>query len=262
MHHLTLDRWSQGSSVWHARDARAKAIATLVFLLALATTPPRAAAAIVVYALLLIAGIASARLPLFKMLLRAAAVLPFSAAFGIASWLAGDTVGAAALVEKSYLSALAVLLLAATTPLPALLAGLEWLHVPRLLVLVIQFLYRYLFVISEQAQHMRLAAACRRGAARASRKTTWTAATGALAVLFARSYGRGEGTHRAMLSRGFEGRFHPLHLTRFRWPDTAFLITVCAAILCVRAAAPLMPAIVAHTLGVPCERKPTLEEHV
>ncbi len=237
MHHLTLDRWSHGSSIWHARDARAKTIATLVFLVALATTPPRAAAAIAAYALLLIAGIASARLPLFKMLLRAAAVLPFSAAFGIASWLAGDTVAAAALVEKSYLSALAVLLLAATTPLPALLAGLEWLRVPRLLVLVIQFLYRYLFVISEQAQHMRLAAACRRGPARASRKTAWTAATGALAVLFARSYGRAEGTHRAMLSRGFEGRFRPLHLSSFRWADAAFVVTVCAGILCVRAGA-------------------------
>src|SRR5258708_6808599 len=162
MHHLTLDRWSHGSSIWHARDARAKTIATLVFLVALATTPPRAAAAIAVYALLLIAGIASARLPLFKMLLRAAAVLPFSAAFGIASWLAGDTVAAAALVEKSYLSALAVLLLAATTPLPALLAGLEWLRVPRLVVLGIQFLYRSVFVASEQAQQTRRGGKCAR----------------------------------------------------------------------------------------------------
>jgi len=237
LHHLTLDRWSHGHSLWHARDARAKTIATLVFLVALATTPPQRVVITAIYAFLLIAGIVSARLPVLRMLLRAAAVLPFSAAFGVASWLAGDTAGAIALMEKSYLSALAVLLLAATTPLPALLAGLEWLRVPRLLVLVIQFLYRYLFVISEQAQHMRLAAACRKGAARANRKTGWTAATGALAVLFARSYGRAEGTHRAMLSRGFEGRFHPLRLSRFRWPDAVFALAVCAGLVGVRIAA-------------------------
>ena len=62
---------------------------------------------------------------------------------------------------KSYLSALAVLLLVSTTPLPVLLRGFEMTGAPRFLLMVAQFLYRYLFVISEEAQHMRKAAMAR-----------------------------------------------------------------------------------------------------
>ena len=88
-------------------------------------------------------------------------MLPFTAVFAAVSWLAGDPARGAALVLKSYLSALAVLLLVSTTPLPVLLRGFEIAGAPRFLLMVAQFLYRYLFVISEEAQHMRKAAAWR-----------------------------------------------------------------------------------------------------
>ena len=161
MHHVLLDRWSQGASPLHRRDARAKILTLLVFLVVLATTPADAVVVLATYAALLAAAILIARLPLDGLLLRAMAVLPFSLTFALISWLAGEPMRALALVEKSYLSTVAVLLLAGATPLPLLLGGLERLGAPRLLVLVAQFLYRYLFVLSEQAQHMRLAASCR-----------------------------------------------------------------------------------------------------
>jgi cobalt/nickel transport system permease protein len=150
------------------------------------------------------------------------------------SWLAGEPWRALALVEKSYLSTVAVLLLASTTPLPLLLGGMERLGIPRLLVLVAQFLYRYLFVLSEQAQHMRLAAACREGRAGNRRRSGFGAATGTLAVLFARSYERAEGIHRAMQARGFSGRFALLHTPRFGARDGVFLFVVSAFLVLVR----------------------------
>ncbi len=161
MHHVLLDRWSQGASPLHRRDARAKILTLLVFLVVLATTPADAVAVLATYAALLAAAILIAGLPLGGVLLRAMVVLPFSLTFALISWLAGEPLRALALVEKSYLSTVAVLLLAGATPLPLLLGGLERLGAPRLLVLVAQFLYRYLFVLSEQTQHMRLAASCR-----------------------------------------------------------------------------------------------------
>jgi cobalt/nickel transport system permease protein len=139
-------------------------------------------------------------------------------------------------VEKSYLSTVGVLLLAGTTSLPLLLGGLERLGTPRLLVLVAQFLYRYLFVLSEQAQHMRLAASCREGGVKARRKFRFRAATGALAMLFARSYNRAEGIHRAMQARGFSGRFSLLHPQRFGALDAAFLLFVSVFLVVVRVA--------------------------
>lgn len=236
MHHVLVDQWSQGSSPVHARDPRAKVLVLLMFLIALATTAPDASVTLTIDAALLAAGILIAGLPPGGLLLRAMAILPFSLTFGLISWLAGDRMRAIGLVEKSYLSTVAVLLLVGTTPLPRLLSGLESLGCPRLLVLLAQFLYRYLFVISEQAQHLRLAAACREGNARKNRRSKFHAAAGALAVLFARSYYRAEGIHQAMLARAFAGRFALLNPLRFRATDAFF--TAAMAVLLILARLP------------------------
>lgn len=226
MHLVVLERWSRGRSILHARDARAKILAVLSFLVVVATTPMTSVFPGASYGLFLLGAVLLSRIPVRAMLVRAAVILPFSAVFAAASLLAGDGPRAAALLQKSYLSALAVLLLAGTTPLPELLRGLESLGVPRFLLLVIQFLYRYLFVISEQAQHMRLAAACRGPSFRLlSLRGRWlTAAGGAVSVLFARSYGRAEGINRAMLARCFRGHISLLYSARFKWTDALFLL--------------------------------------
>src|SRR5262249_50681861 len=141
------------------RDARAKLGALLALLIAVSTT--RSQMALLTYGLVLIAAAVIARLPIAAMLSRAALVLPFSATFALMTWLTGDHARALALGGKSFLSGFAALLLVAATPVNQLLAGLESLRAPRALILVIQFLYRYLFVISEQAHHMRFAARAR-----------------------------------------------------------------------------------------------------
>ena len=69
---------------------------------------------------------------------------------------------------------------------------------------IAQFLYRYLFVIADQGQRMRWAAASRDAGrlSRSNRQSLLDRAGGALAVLFACAYNRAEGIHRATLSRG------------------------------------------------------------
>ena len=154
--------------------------------------------------------------------------------FALLSWLSGDTTRAVELILKSYLSALAVLLLVGTTPLAELVRSLELIKVPRFLLTVVQFLYRYLFVVLDEAAHMREAAAARGG-------ITFRAAAGALAVLFARSYSRAEGIHRAMTARGFDGRFHPLSAHSFTAQDGFFAALAVTLPLLARAAAEVMP---------------------
>ena len=176
MHHVVLERWSRRESALHRRDPRAKIIALLVFLVAVATTRHSFAVAGLAYMGLLLAVLLWSRLPLWSALTRATVVLPFTLVFAIITILAGDVERAGLLLGKSYLSALAVLALVSTTPLPQLLRGLEMLGVPRFLLMVAQFLYRYLFVISEEAQHMRVAAASRRTSASAARPSAPTAA--------------------------------------------------------------------------------------
>jgi cobalt/nickel transport system permease protein len=226
MHQVILERWSRRDSVIHRRDARVKVGAAFLTLAVIATTPPAQPMVALGYALVLMAGLIVARLPIGGLLLRAAVVLPFAGTFAIISALAGDPQRSAALVAKSYLSAVTVLILVATTPMPRLLNAIESLGAPRMVVLVIQFLYRYLFVISEQAQHMRMASHCRGKSSRHTkrkRKSRFRAAAGALAVLFGRSYGRAEAIHRAMLARGFNGHFRPLGTAAMRPIDLLYL---------------------------------------
>jgi cobalt/nickel transport system permease protein len=230
LHHVVLERWSRGRSFVHARDARVKVLVLLAYLAAVATTSRFTLGGGACYAAVLAAAAVAAGLPVAGLALRAAAVLPFAGAFALFSLLAGDPGRAAALLTKSYLSAAAVLVLAGTTPLPKLVRGLESLGVPRFLTLVIQFLYRYLFVISEQAQHMRMASLARGGRSRFSH------AAGAVATLFGRSYARAEGIHGAMLARGFDGRMEPLARPRFGWADILFLTAGVAAAAALRLA--------------------------
>ncbi len=222
MHHVELEHWSHRHSFLHHRDARAKIVALLAFLIVLATTPPGANIRIAAYAVVALAAAIAGGLPFFRLLLRATVVLPFSLTFAAMTWAMGDHLRAIALGEKTYISAIAVLAVAGTTPLPSLLNGFESLGAPRVLVSVIQFLYRYLFMISEQAQHMRLAAACRAGIRRSGIRERFKAAAGALGVLFARSYMRADGIHRAMLSRGYNGRIPVADVTEFGIADMVF----------------------------------------
>jgi cobalt/nickel transport system permease protein len=225
LHHVVLERWSRGQSPLHRRDARAKIAALLILLVLIATGHAALGWLGLAYFGLLTAGLLWARLPAGAALARSSLVLPFSLVFAGISLLAGDAGRAAALLIKSYLSALAVLLLISTTPMPQLLRGLESLGVPRFLLMVTQFMYRYLFVISEEAQHMRAAATARGASVRgmAAHGARFRAAAGALAVLFARSYARAESIHQAMLARGFQGRFQPLARAQFRWADAVFV---------------------------------------
>ena len=225
-------------SLLHRRDPRAKLAAAALFLIVLGTAHRNLPALAAALAFLLGAGLVLAKLPIGGALLRSTVVLPFTLIFGAICWVGGDPGRGIAIVLKSYLSALAVLLLVSTTPLPDLLQALESFGTPRFLLMVAQFIYRYLFVISEEAQHMSKAAASR-GATAASltgNRDRFRAAAGALAVLFARSYGRAGDIHRAMLARSFPGRFRTLGTRHFQAADAIFLSVSAATPIAVRVA--------------------------
>lgn len=232
MHHVTLDSWSRIASPLHRLDPRTKILGGAAILLSLVLTHHAYGWLFLSYFLLITSLAALARLPLLAVVLRAGVVLPFAGAVAALNLFGGDPVRAAAVLGKSFLSAYTVLLLLASTPLHALLRGLESLGVPRFFLLVAQFLYRYLFVLSEQAQHMMQARRCR--APRGSRGPLFASAAGAVAVLFARSYARAERIHRAMLARGFQGHFVLLDPPAFGRADLLFLAALAGALGCLQ----------------------------
>ncbi|MGC8793189.1 MAG: energy-coupling factor transporter transmembrane component T family protein [Bryobacteraceae bacterium] len=235
MHHLVLDEWSRRDGWLQKRDPRAKLAVLLACLVALASSRSLTWPVALGFIGMLAAGTRLGRLPVAGVAWRACVVLPFAGAVALAAAVAGQGREAASLLARSYFSAAFAVIVAGTTPLGALLRGLQSLGAPRLFVLVVNFLYRYLFVLSEEAQHMRLAARSR-GACRAAwrrNRSLWRAAAGALAMLFARSQARAGAIHRAMVARGFQGDVVFLGALRMRRGDWLLLAAGCTALMAI-----------------------------
>ena len=239
MHSAVPEQWSCGDSPVHRLDARAKLIPLIAFLIAVAT----ASRALPIFAVelftLFLAVVLWARVSVYRVLMRSAWVLPFTVTFAAISWLAGDSPRALSLLLKSYLSAFAVVIVVATTSVPALLRGFELLGAPRFLLEVGQFLYRYLFVIAITARNMTRAASARSAFEKgwAARHRRFRAIVGALAVLFARSYKQAEEIHRAMCARGFQGRLPVFAIERFQRADAKFALLASLIPVALRLAA-------------------------
>lgn len=108
-----------------------------------------------------------------------------------------------AIVAKGTLGVLGAITLSSTSTAREILRGLERLHLPALMVNIASFMLRYLNVVTDEMERMRIARASRGFEARGIRD--WRILSSVIATLFMRSYERGERVHLAMLSRGFTG---------------------------------------------------------
>jgi cobalt/nickel transport system permease protein len=234
----------------HGLDPRAKIVGLTTVTLVAVSAPIAAWPVHLACAVVLTMVIAVARIPARTIWRRARVVLPpvlFVAAFvpffragGTAYSLGPLTVSEAglavlaAVAAKATIGTVGAVVLGATTSFPAVLRGLDALRVPRAFTLIAAFMYRYLFVIAEEAQRMRTALSSR---AYAPRHALQAAPIGrAATALFLRSYGRGERVHRAMLARGYTGSMPELAPLRFRVADAAFVIAVAVLLIGVRLA--------------------------
>ena len=210
--------YRHGHTIVHRLPAQTKIVATLLFTLVVVATPSTERWAFGAYAVMIIAVAATARLPprfvLPRMLVEIpfvvfALLLPFFAR-GPQVEVLGFTVSASglesafAILAKGTLGVLASIVLAATTELRDLLAGLHRLHVPNLLVQIMAFMLRYVEVVGGEADRMRIARTSRCFEARRDGRLRVLAA--AAGSLFVRAYERGERVHLAMLSRGYDGK--------------------------------------------------------
>ncbi len=136
---------------------------------------------------------------------------------------------------KSWISVQAALLLAFTTPFHELVDGLRQLRLPRVMVAIISFTYRYLAVLVSEGGRMTRARAARSAVVdgRGGGSWLWRArVTGALVgSLFLRSYERSERIYAAMQARGFEGEFRHMHGRQVRAGEYLVLAVVLLACL-------------------------------
>ncbi|MBC7925742.1 MAG: hypothetical protein H7039_08800 [Bryobacteraceae bacterium] len=214
---------STSHGIMHNLDARARLLAALILLGGVSVSG--SSLTFVCVAVLILAALILARVHPGVLLVRTIAILALPMMFVVFSLLAGDQARAVLLLVRSTLSVGVLILFAATTKLPELTRTLAGLGVPEVLTDTIQLVYRYLFVLTDEALRMRDAVQCRGGS------SSLPAAAGSLGVLFARSYSRAERVHWAMLSRGYTGGLPSTESGR-NWgvPEAAVLLISVASV--------------------------------
>jgi cobalt/nickel transport system permease protein len=240
MKHSFLDRYSDRNSFVHRLDPRTKLIATFLFILAVTLTSPSMWSVFAVYLIIIACLIVFSRVPALYVLKRSLVIIPFVLLIAIfvpffrhgesvASynlWIWNVSVsyqGLQVLITiliKAWLSILSLILLTSTTKITDLLRGLEQLRLPRVMVMVLSFMYRYIFILVDEVMRMKQARDSRNfGGSRLWQMKTIGNMAG---TLFIRSYERGERVYDAMLSRGFDGQSRTLHDLNFGLPDLLF----------------------------------------
>ncbi|GAF79388.1 unnamed protein product, partial [marine sediment metagenome] len=242
--HSFLDQYSQRDSLIHRLDPRTKLITTLFFIVAVVLTPPDRWQAFALYFILIVTLLLLSRVPPLYVLKRSLVIMPFVLliAIFIPFFKEGEVAGSYNLwqwqvtvtysglqvfwniLAKAWLSILGLILLTSTTRFSHLLKGLEQLRLPRVMVMLLSFMYRYLFVLVDEVMRMKQARDSRSfGGGRWRRLRTIGNMIG---TLFIRSYERGERVYAAMVSRGFDGRIRTLESLAFRQTDAVFGISL------------------------------------
>ena len=239
-----LDRLGYGSSPAHHLDARAKIIAATGFAIIVASFPKYAVVPLLPLAvvpfliawfgdvpfcvlgrMLLIACPFALMVGLFNPLLDRATVAIGGHVFA-AGWLSY-----ASILVRFALSMTMLAVIVATTALPDLLRGLRLLRIPSALVTQLQFLYRYLFLLADEASRISRARHLREPS---RKRADWRTARAILGSLLWRATDRAERIYLAMQARGFSGEMPSRENARFSAGDFLFLATVVAYCLAAR----------------------------
>ncbi len=244
MIHIHLaDQYKSGSSLIHRLDPRIKIIGTILFIAFATGLPP---GAWVPYTFLWLGSLvvaALSRLGWSYALKRSFVALPFAlAAITLPFTIVGQPIAQIgsltisdegsvrflSILIKSWVSVQIALLLPATTRFTDLLWAMRELRIPKPLVGIVSFMYRYLFVFADEALRLLRARAARSAMIdnKGGGSLWWRGkiAGGMVGNLALRAFERSERIYDAMISRGFQDEIKilaPPHITN---RDLIFLI--------------------------------------
>ena len=230
-----MEQASQQVSPLHALDARAKLLVTLLFLIFVLSLPLGDLSGLILYLIYPIISCSLAGISYGTVFKRSLLVLPFILFIGIfnpildrqvvfhvggvgvtAGWISFFSI-----LIRGLVSVQAVFILIFTTGFYNLCRGMRRLGVPSLLATQLLFVYRYIFVLLQEALSMHRARAARSFGRKSYPFRMWGVFIGQLLI---RTIERSERIHRAMLSRGFTGNIADNYHTVWRTKDTLYLI--------------------------------------
>jgi cobalt/nickel transport system permease protein len=241
-----LDRLARQDTAVHRIDPRAKVITTFVFIVCVVSFDRYEVLALLPFVIFPVVLASEGGLPVGFLARILLVVSPFALMVGAFNpWfdretvaqiggleLSGGWVSYASIVLRFLLTTAAALVLTATTSFNGVCLALERLRVPDVFVTQLLLLYRYIFVLGDEAVRM---AQARRLRAFGSRGMGLRVYTQMLGQLLLRTVARAQRVYLAMKCRGFDGRVRMARRLHFGTADLAFVAGWSAVFVLFRA---------------------------
>jgi cobalt/nickel transport system permease protein len=203
MHGNFLDRYSRLSSPIHRLPALVKLTAAVALILAMILLPVRYAPYLALPALALIVIAAISRIPVGFLVRRLIILEAFVLGVAVLTLFQPNGLSLmTVLVARCTLCLATMILLSNTTPFSELLRILRSMRFPALMITTLALMYRYLFVLADEAQRMKRARMCRTFVADRGRR--WHTMGSVISQLFVRASERAERIYSAMCARGWQ----------------------------------------------------------
>jgi cobalt/nickel transport system permease protein len=221
----------------HRIDPRSKILVTIFFIYIAVSFPKYELSGLLPLIIYPVSIMSLGRIPLKTMGLKILSVSPFAIAIGIANpfidrqivmnigsfGISGGTLSFISILIKFILTVGTALTLVATTGFETMCAGLIRLRIPRVFAVQLLFMYRYIFVLFDEALRM-----IRAHSLRSFRTYPDIKIIGLLiGQLLLRSLNRAERIHNAMVSRGFDGEIRIMKTMRMRPADYSYILLWC-----------------------------------
>ncbi|MGE5839732.1 MAG: cobalt ECF transporter T component CbiQ [Deltaproteobacteria bacterium] len=230
-----MDAISRQDTAIHRMDPRIKALTTAAFIVCVVSFGKHDISALVPFLVYPLVLVVLADLPLAYLLRKLMVAAPFAVLIGIFNPLldqevllrigpidiSGGWVSFFSILLRFAMTVGAALILIATTGYHAVCMALEKMGVPQVFVVQLLFLYRYLFVLVDEASRMVRARSLRSFEGRGSGMKVFGSMAGHLLL---RTMDRAQRVHLAMLCRGFDGTIRPFHPLRVRGWEVMFFL--------------------------------------
>ncbi len=197
MKHNFIDKYSSLSSLVHKIDTKIKLISFIT--IAIFVSFFGLSSKILVLLLLFLIFISQlAKIPVLFLLSRIFVILPFVCLISFSYFITKQNfLDVLNVVLKSYTIILSLLILIQTTKFNDLLTTLKSFKFPKFLLLILSFIYRYFFVLTDEVEKMTFAVKLKQ-----QKKLNLKTLTKLVGVLLLRSYNRAEKINKAMILRG------------------------------------------------------------
>ncbi len=229
-----MDTLASGDSLLHRLDPRAKLITTLVFIVAVVSFDKYAFSALMPFLIYPVVLISLGNLPLGYILKKLLVVSPFAILVGIFNpfldrgilfhigsiGISGGLVSFLSIILRFVLTVTAALILVSLTGFNAVCEALLKFGVPRPFVVQLLFFYRYIFVLTDEAERTARAESLRPFNSRAIRLRIFISLIGHLLL---RTFDRAERIYLAMCCRGFNGRIRLIRTMKINYKEIIFV---------------------------------------